>query len=576
MALAVSSTAFSLLVWSALFCKGGYASIPLSSQIETPITIPVNSTFRPSSVFLPLDTFTTANVTNAPSQIHLTLASATGVFFQWATGSAKTGTGYLAPNDPTAVASVVQFGTTAANLTGLATGTAKTYTYNYNTTYAFQGNNTLNYTSPVLHSVTASGLKPGTQYFYRVGDGTAFSGILNFTLPAIGAYPLRIIAVADWGLSSNSSSTLAHILASINAVNGSAIGQYIGDFCYADTWFSNGSVSAPNTAYEGVPNSGTWQPVWDAWMEFIQPFASQVLINSAVGNHEEEQLADGSLFKSVQSRWNVPLASSYSDNYNFHSINAGPVHSIYMSPYTDYTFGSQQYMWLINDLQNVNRSVTPWITVNMHHPWVTTDSSYKEYEQMRTILEPITYRYGVDVFFYGHVHSYERTAPMYNWTVDPCGAVHITIGDAGNSEGLSGVVSSAGVEQDHVYEDYNGGCPNVTTPYPSYMNVVRPVTFPYNYYERVLTFQADGNSTGVGNPPGYCYKEQPGWSQYRESSFGHGTLDFINTTHALWNWHRNQDGLAVATDTIWIVRNTTCPSRTPAAGSPVTSASVQG
>ncbi len=47
--------------------------------------------------------------------------------------------------------------------------------------------------------------------------------------------------------------------------------------------------------------------------------------------------------------------------------------------------------------------------------------------------------------------------------------------------------------------------------------------------------QADGNSTGVGNPPGYCYKAQPEWSQYRESSFGHGTLDVLNSSHALWS-----------------------------------------
>ena len=27
-------------------------------------------------------------------------------------------------------------------------------------------------------------------------------------------------------------------------------------------------------------------------------------------------------------------------------------------------------------------------------------------------MEPLTYKHGVDVFFYGHVHAYERTAPM--------------------------------------------------------------------------------------------------------------------------------------------------------------------
>lgn len=57
--------------------------------------------------------------------------------------------------------------------------------------------------------------------------------------------------------------------------------------------------------------------------------------------------------------------------------------------------------------------------------------------QMRLSLEPLTDLYGVDVFLYGHVHAYERSTPVSNYTVDPCGAVHLTIGDAGNSEGLS-------------------------------------------------------------------------------------------------------------------------------------------
>ena len=37
----------------------------------------------------------------------------------------------------------------------------------------------------------------------------------------------------------------------------------------------------------------------------------------------------------------------------------------------------------------------------------------------------------------GHVHAYERSHPVYNYTVDLCGSVHITIGDGGNSEGVS-------------------------------------------------------------------------------------------------------------------------------------------
>jgi hypothetical protein len=71
---------------------------------------------------------------------------------------------------------------------------------------------------------------------------------------------------------------------------------------------------------------------------------------------------------------------------------------------------------------------------------VTSDSSYKEWEQMRITLEPLAYKYGVDLFYNGallirftahacmravsrqlsaspvhaaagHVHSYERSNP---------------------------------------------------------------------------------------------------------------------------------------------------------------------
>ena len=32
---------------------------------------------------------------------------------------------------------------------------------------------------------------------------------------------------------------------------------------------------------------------------------------------------------------------------------------------------------------------------------VTSDSSYKEWEQMRITLEPLAYKYGVDLFYNG-------------------------------------------------------------------------------------------------------------------------------------------------------------------------------
>ncbi len=46
-----------------------------------------------------------------------------------------------------------------------------------------------------------------------------------------------------------------------------------------------------------------------------------------------------------------------------------------------------------------------------------------------------------------------------------------------------------------------------------------------------------------GNHEGLAHdfmRPSPAWSAFREASYGHGTLEVVNATHALWKWHRNQ------------------------------------
>ena len=64
----------------------------------------------------------------------------------------------------------------------------------YNTTVTSIGGATdLNYTSPLLHTVEITGLTPGQQYFYTVGDGQNASAVYNFTaLQAAGALPCTL------------------------------------------------------------------------------------------------------------------------------------------------------------------------------------------------------------------------------------------------------------------------------------------------------------------------------------------------------------------------------------------------
>lgn len=144
---------------------------------------------------------------------------------------------------------------------------------------------------------------------------------------------------------------------------------------------------------------------------------------------------------------------------------------------------------------------------------------------MRRQMEDLLYEYGVDLVFHAHVHAYERTNRVYNYCLDPCGPVYITIGDGGN------------VERPATHHaDDPGYCPSIKNIQPEYGGVC-----PFKY-----TSGADSR---------FCWDRQPEWSAYRESSFGHGILEVQNSTHALWTWHRNQDAYGSEGDRIFIVRD---------------------
>lgn len=48
----------------------------------------------------------------------------------------------------------------------------------------------------------------------------------------------------------------------------------------------------------------------------------------------------------------------------------------------------------------------------------------------------------------------------------------------------------------------------------------------------------------------------PKWSAFREPSYGLGILNVLNSSHAVWQWHRNQDGALTVGDEITLVHKT--------------------
>ncbi|KAG9146744.1 hypothetical protein Leryth_005070 [Lithospermum erythrorhizon] len=299
----------------------------------------------------------------------------------------------------------------------------------------------------------------GTIYYYRCGGEDP-----EFQLKTPPAqFPVTFAIAGDLGQTGWTTSTLDHLTECNYDVH-----LLPGDLSYADYV----------------------QYRWDTFGNLVQPLASSKPWMVTQGNHEKENIPlIKEPFASYNARWRMPFKESGSTSNLFYSFEVAGVHAIMLGSYTDYDKYSEQYKWLKADLLKVDRKRTPWVLVLFHVPWYNSNKAHQgEGDQMMTAMEHLLYAAGADIMFAGHVHAYERTRRVFNGKQDKCGAVHITIGDGGNREGLA-----------HNYM------------YP-----------------------------------------KPKWSAFREASFGHGELKIVNSTHALWSWHRNDDDEPVRSDQVWI------------------------
>jgi hypothetical protein len=111
-----------------------------------------------------------------------------------------------------------------------------------------------------------SGLLPKTSYYFKCGDPVTnvFSEEHSFRtlpLPSATSYPARIAIVGDLGLTSNSSTTLDHIIQ-----NDPTLLLVVGDMSYANQYLTTGeSASCYSCAFPTSPTRETYQPHWDHW-----------------------------------------------------------------------------------------------------------------------------------------------------------------------------------------------------------------------------------------------------------------------------------------------------------------------
>ncbi|KAK8520451.1 hypothetical protein V6N12_004389 [Hibiscus sabdariffa] len=348
--------------------------------------------------------------------------------------------------------SEVQYGTSDKNYEFTAEGKMTNYTF-------------YEYSSGYIHHVLLDDLKFDTKYYYKIGDGDSAREFWFQTPPMIGPdVPYKFGIIGDLGQTYNSLSTLEHYMES-----GAQSVLFLGDLSYADRYQYND-----------------------------------------VGNHEIEYMPymnEVVPFKSFLYRYPTPHLASMSSSPMWYAIRRASAHIIVLSNYSPFVKYTPQYLWLNEELENVDRENTPWLIVLMHVPmYSSNEEHFMEGESMRAVFEEWFVNHKVDVIFAGHVHAYERSYRISNIRYDVSSGerypapdesapIYITVGDGGNSEGLAGRFR-----------------------YP-----------------------------------------QPNYSAFREASYGHSTLEIMNRTHAFYHWNRNDEGKKVPTDS-FVLHNQYWPS----------------
>eukprot|EP00743_Colponemidia_sp_Colp-15_P000434 GILK01000495.1.p1 GENE.GILK01000495.1~~GILK01000495.1.p1 ORF type:complete len:427 (+),score=63.74 GILK01000495.1:37-1281(+) len=327
-----------------------------------------------------------------------------------------------------------------------------------------------------VHDATLVNLIPGAEYFYQAGDGTNWSNEFSFKAlqPKL---PVTFGVYGDFG-DVNAQSMLK--LQNETANRNFDMILHVGDI-----------------AYDMNDHFGA---VGDHFMRTLEPVAASVPYMVCPGNHENHWffLHYTERFSGITGDENMGNSGTnlwYSFNYaNMHIVSISTEHSLL--PFT------KQRRWLDADLAwaNQNRDKYPWLIVYGHRPHYCSNRKQIgaaldcaiEAPFLRLILEPILYKAKVDIYFAGHMHSYERLWPVR--------------------------------KGETVQKDY--------------IDVQSPAV--------VIT-----GSAGCKEKLDHDWKDND-WSAFHASDYGYGRLKVYNDTHL--HWEQLSDVTDAVIDEFWMVK----------------------
>lgn len=267
----------------------------------------------------------------------------------------------------------------------------------------------------LIHEVRIDGLEPETPYHYKVeatdGAGrTIRSPLLTFQTASRPDSPFSFGVLADMQYNPKVCKRLADQL-----------------------WMNRPNfVILPGDLTEVGSNKSHWTRHFFPGM---QPLASRVPFYPVLGNHEEDH------------RHYYDYMSLPSPEY-YYSFRYGNAEFFMIDSNREVGPGSEQYRWLSDRLRD---SAATWKFVSYHHPTYSSDeddygdlwhgqpSTWGDL-RMRP-LDELYGKFGVDVVWNGHIHSYERTWPLRAGKAHPReGTIYMITGGAGGGLETAGPI----------------------------------------------------------------------------------------------------------------------------------------
>jgi hypothetical protein len=224
------------------------------------------------------------------------------------------------------------------------------------------------------HELAIKNLEPGTTYYYKARSCLDETTVASFRTAPLPDEPFNFVAFAD------------------SQSNFDIFGQIAELMRAEDPWVAISSGDTVGTGW--TPSDFDEQlfgPAADLWRS--------TPLYVAIGNHEGNSPA---FFNS----FHFP-----NDDRAYYSFTFGSVFFIALACDTArlYVPGTPQYRFFVDALSSDEAQEAEFRVVFFHTPpWTEGWEGYEGEPLVRWFLVPLMEQYGVDVYFNGHTHDYER------------------------------------------------------------------------------------------------------------------------------------------------------------------------